>query len=107
MDCASCEPRHYLTSLAALFAASPDVMFETMYDVASDAHGLLSVIRMFGTFAEGLEFESVVARLALYRDGRHVATELFEVEDLARARARFEQVRADLDATRTASQEEG
>jgi hypothetical protein len=59
---------------------------------------------MFGTLAEGGEFESIFVRLNWYRDGRPVGTELFELEDLERARARFEALRPDPD--RMASLEE-
>jgi hypothetical protein len=44
---------------------------------------------MSGTNAEGGEFESFSVRLWLYRDQRVVQVELFELDDLDRALARF------------------
>ncbi len=45
-----------------------------------------------GTNAEGGEFESVFVGLSLYRGARLVGVELFELEDLDAARARFQEL---------------
>lgn len=55
-------------------------------------HGSLSVGRLFGTLRDGGPFEAVFVRLNRYEDGRSVGTELFEVEDLKRAKARFDEL---------------
>jgi hypothetical protein len=82
---------------AALLEQSPDAVPEPLYYVASEEHGSLSLARTFGTLAEGGEFESVFWSLWLYRDGRPVALERFEPEDLDLARARFEELRPGID----------
>ena len=79
----------YVASLTALFELAPDVTIETLYTVATEKHGELVMAHMFGTLADGGEFEIVFVRLALYQDGRGVGAELFEPEDLDVARARF------------------
>jgi len=83
------EREDYLASLAALFEQAPDASVETLYLVAVEKHGMLVVARNFGTLQEGGEFESVYVRMALFRDGRIVRAEMFELEELDRARARF------------------
>jgi hypothetical protein len=86
----------YVASVAALYEQSPDLTTDVLYHVAAAEHGSLSVGRMFGTLAGGGAFESVFVRLNAYRDGRWAgSTELFELEDLDRARARFEELRND------------
>jgi ketosteroid isomerase-like protein len=83
------EKADYLASLAALFEEAPDVSVETLYIVAVEPHGVLMVARNFGTLREGGEFESPYVRIMLHRDGRLAAVEMFELEDLDAARARF------------------
>jgi class 3 adenylate cyclase len=87
------EKADYLASLAALFEQAPDVGVETLYIVAVEAHGVLMVARNFGTLREGGEFESPYVRIMLHRGERLAAVEMFEVEELDAARARFEELR--------------
>jgi DnaJ-domain-containing protein 1 len=86
----------YVDSLAALFGEAPDVIIETLYTVAAEKHGSLITVRMFGTLVDGGAFESVMVRLASFRGERIVGQELFEPEDLAAARARFDTLRSGL-----------
>jgi ketosteroid isomerase-like protein len=83
----------WLAWLATLFEQSPDSITEPLHYVAGDQHGTLYVGHTFGTLPEGGAFESPFVCLWLYRDGRVVGCELFEPEDLDRARARFEELR--------------
>ncbi len=85
----------YVASIRPLFEGAPDFFTDNLYYVAIEPHGTLAIARTFGTLAEGGEFESVFVRLALYRDDRFARIEQFEVEDLDRARARFEELRPD------------
>jgi ketosteroid isomerase-like protein len=85
----------YLAFVAALFEQSPDVLIEGLYTVAVETHGILDVCHMFGT-RDGGDFESVFARIVLHQGDQTVGAELFEVEDLDIARARFEALRSDL-----------
>jgi ketosteroid isomerase-like protein len=85
----------YVATLAVLFESSPDVSTETLYYVADEPHASLNVGRMFGTLEDGGAFESIFVRLARFRAGRFAEVELFELEDLDRARARFESLRPD------------
>jgi class 3 adenylate cyclase len=83
----------YVASIAAMLEQSPDMTTDTLYHVAVGEHASLTVGRMFGSLHHGGEFEIPFVRLNLYRDGRQVGTELFELEDLELARARFEALR--------------
>jgi ketosteroid isomerase-like protein len=83
----------YVASLRPLFEETRDFSTDNLYYVAAETHGSLAVARTFGTLAAGGEFESVFARLLLYRDGRIGAVEQFELEHLDVARARFEELR--------------
>jgi hypothetical protein len=82
----------YIAFLAALFELSPDATLEPLYYVAAEKHGHLAVAHWSGTLAEGGEFESVFVQLVRYPDGRPLSAELFELEDLDAARARFEEL---------------
>jgi hypothetical protein len=83
----------YLASLAALFEQAPDVSAETLYIVALEPHGMLMVARNFGKLREGGEFESPYLRIMLHQGDRLVGVEMFELDHLDRARARFEALR--------------
>src|SRR5262249_41889780 len=86
----------YIASVAALFEQPSDLTFEILYMVAAEKHGSLAVGRTFGTLAEGGgEFESLYVRLAQYKGDQYVGMELFELDDLDVARARFEELRPD------------
>src|SRR5262249_55198204 len=85
----------YIAWLAALFEESSDAIIEPFYYVATGEHGFVAVGHTFGTLAEGGGFECVWAQVGLNQGGRPVAAELFEVEDLDRAQARFEELRPD------------
>jgi len=84
----------FVASLAAAFEQSGDVTFETLWHVAIAEHGMLSVGRTFGTLRDGGEWESVLLRLTRHEGDRLIGMELFELEDLDRARARFQELRA-------------
>jgi hypothetical protein len=83
----------YLASLAALWELSRDVMLEPLYVVAVADHGRLYVCRWFGTNAEGGGFDAVSVCLALAREGRPAGLEMYELDELDAARARFEALR--------------
>ena len=67
-----------------------------MYDVATAEHGVLAVGHTIGTLAESGAFESVFGQIVLFQGDQVVGVELFELEDLDAARARFEKLRPDL-----------
>ena len=85
----------YIASHAALWELAPDMMLDTLYYVAAAEHASLAVARIFGTLADGGAFESIAAQINWYENGRVVGIELFEPEDLDRARALFESRRRD------------
>jgi tetratricopeptide (TPR) repeat protein len=85
----------YLASIQAMFEQTLDGRSENLYRVAADRHGTLHVARTVGSLLTGGAFESVYVRLQRYRGERWVATELYELEDLERARARFDELRAE------------
>jgi hypothetical protein len=81
-----------IASLAALWDLSRDVRIEPLYEVAAAPHGLLLVNHWFGTNAEGGDFETVYVALVHIERERFAALELFEIDDLEAARARFEEL---------------
>ncbi len=83
----------YIASLAALFELSADVRLDPLYQVASAPHGVVTVNRWAGTNVEGGDFEAVFVFIGLRRGDQPVGAELFELEDLAAALARLEQLR--------------
>jgi hypothetical protein len=84
----------YVKALAVVFELSLGLFAEQLYLIAAEEHGSLSVIRVFGTAADGGgEFELIFVELFSYRHGKLVASELFELEDLDAARARFAELR--------------
>jgi hypothetical protein len=90
------EREDYVASLAALFEHAPDTTVETLYHLAVEKHGMLEVARNFGTLRDGGAFESPYVRIMRHRGDRLVGVEMFEIEHLDRARARFAELRADL-----------
>jgi hypothetical protein len=83
------EAEAHIASLAALYELSPDVRLEILNQIAMAKHGALFLARWFGTNAEGGEFESVFLTLTLDRHAQPVGFEIFEIDDLDTARARF------------------
>jgi ketosteroid isomerase-like protein len=80
----------FVASLAPLAEQAPDFCIETLFTIAIGEHGMLDMARVFGTLAaSGGAFETFYARLGTWRGDRIVAMELFEPNDLDRARARF------------------
>jgi ketosteroid isomerase-like protein len=88
----------FLAWLAALFEQSADAIIEPFYYLATGEHVFVAVGHTFGTLAEGGAFEFVWAQVGLNQGGRPVTVELFEVEDLDAALARYEALRAELAA---------
>ncbi|MGH7288251.1 MAG: hypothetical protein ACREI8_09575 [Myxococcota bacterium] len=72
---------------AGLFQESPDAVVEALYFLAIEPHGTLSVGHSFGTNRSGGTFESVFVSV---NSPNHI--EVFDLEDLDRARARFEEL---------------
>ena len=85
----------FIAWVGSLFEQSPDAIFESMYEVATGPHAVLHVDHVVGTLAEGGAFEQVFVMLAWFRGDRLAGAEVFELEDLDRARARFEALRAE------------
>ena len=86
----------YVASVAALVELSADaVVGQPLYYLADEPHGSLSIAHSFGTLAEGGAFESVYAMISLYGTGDMIRVELFELEELEAAKARFEELRPD------------
>ena len=75
--------------LAALFEEFPDALIEPLYFLAVEPHGTLAVAHTFGTNRSGGAFESVYVQVFTS------SAELFDLDDLDRARARLEELRPD------------
>jgi hypothetical protein len=84
----------YLDSLTALWELSPDVRLEMLYEVRRAPNAFLGVLRWFGTNAEAGEFEAVFLGVTRIQDERQVGTDLFEIDEMDTALARFEELSA-------------
>jgi hypothetical protein len=85
----------YIESLRAMFELSSDVRIEPIYEIRVARHALLSANHWYGTNAEGGDFEAVYAALIHVESERFVGLELFEIENLEAANARFESLGAE------------
>jgi ketosteroid isomerase-like protein len=86
----------YTESVVALWKIAPDSHAEVGWRwLAIDRHGAITVARRTGTVPDGGgEFESEYLFLYLVRDGRITRVELFEMNALDMALARFEELRS-------------
>ena len=85
----------YVRSVAALHELAPDALVGLpLYFLADEPHGTLSIAHSFGTLADGGAFESVYAMIMLYGPDGMTGVELFELDDLDTAKARFAELRA-------------
>ena len=79
--------------MQALFELSPDVVIgQPLYVLADEPHATLAIAHSFGTLAEGGAFESVYAMITVYGSKGLAGAELFELDDLEAAKARFEEL---------------
>ena len=65
---------------------------DSLYQLAVAPHGIVTVNRWAGTNAEGGDFEAVFVFIGVLRGERPAGVELFELEDLDAALARFEEL---------------
>jgi len=85
----------YVASVAALRELAPDAMVgQSLYYLADEPHGTLSIGHSFGTLSEGGAFESCYAMILLFGPDGIVGGELFELDHLEAAKARFAELRA-------------
>jgi hypothetical protein len=80
----------YANWMSSLFEQSHDAIIEPLYFLAMESHAVLGVAHSFGTLPGGGSFENVFAQV-ISPD----CVEIFELEDLDRAWARFEALRPD------------
>ena len=78
----------WLESVAALAELAPDWQAEVLRILAWNERGAAQLIRIFGT-REGGPFENLFVRIILTDGERVQRVELFDVEDIERALARF------------------
>jgi len=90
-------PDGYLAWLGTLFEQSSDAIIEPLYYVATDPRGsvFVAVGHTLGTSHDGGEFESVFVQVVFHRGGRIAGAELFELDDLDAALARYEALRTE------------
>jgi hypothetical protein len=79
----------FIEWMRSLFEQSSDAIVEPLYFLAVEPHAALLVAHSFGTLADGGAFENIFAQI-----WSPDTVELFELDDLDRARARFEELRA-------------
>jgi hypothetical protein len=65
---------------------------EELYSPVADAKGRVNVVCTSGANSEGGAVESFFVALIFYRDGKLARMEMFEVEQLDAAVARFEEL---------------
>ena len=86
----------YVDANAVLWDLAPDQRIEFGSSwLGFDRHGVVATLRRAGTLTDGGAFESEYVWLSLARDGRVTHLELFEVEQLGAALARFDELRPD------------
>jgi len=86
----------YLASIAAMYEISSDLRVDALYNVSIAEHGIVYVARWSGANTEGGEFDAVYVCLGLLRNRRPAGLEIFELEQLDAALARFEALRVEL-----------
>jgi ketosteroid isomerase-like protein len=79
----------WITSIQALADLAPDLAAETRQVLAWNRHGLVSVVRNFGTVPDGGPFENLYVQVLLIAGGRIQRYEAFDPTDADRAVARF------------------
>jgi len=85
----------FVASLDALWQLAPATEIEWGRSwLACARHGGITVVRRFGTLPDGGPFESEHLELFVHADGRATHLELFDLDDLDRALARFAELRA-------------
>jgi hypothetical protein len=85
----------YVASLPPLWDLAPDIQFDAPFRLALGRHGLVSVMRSFGTLREGGAFERPRVGVMTVAGGLITRIELFDVEAADAALARFEELRPD------------
>jgi class 3 adenylate cyclase len=88
----------YLAVCEALWELDVVVAFAPLAILMWNRRGVLHMARGSGTF-EGGRFENVFLRLMVFRDDQVARVELFELDDLDAARARFDELCPDDDAS--------
>jgi hypothetical protein len=79
----------FIDWMTSLFEQSSDAIVEPLYFLAVEPHAALMVAHSFGTLADGGAFENIFVQI-----WSPDTVEVFELDDLERARARFEELRA-------------
>ncbi len=83
----------WVRGLAALARLSSDYAIDEYRTLAADAHGRVELTRLVGTQPDGGDFERDLVGVYIVA-GRHITGyELFDLDDVDRALARFEELR--------------
>ncbi len=77
---------------------APDYAPEPLHAIAWNRHGVVTLIRNYGTLREGGPFENVFSCVCMTAEGRITRLEPFPAEESAKAVARLNELRAVLDA---------
>jgi hypothetical protein len=79
-----------MQSLEVIDELAPDVQIDDApFGIAVERHGSVGVARIVGTLASGGAFESYRVNVAIVERGRISRLEVFELDDLPAALARF------------------
>jgi hypothetical protein len=86
----------YVEAVVALWELAPDARIEIGWHwPACERHVAVTTLRRSGTIADGGAFESDDLMLLVMAGGLVTGMELFEIDALDAALARFEELRAD------------
>jgi class 3 adenylate cyclase/ketosteroid isomerase-like protein len=86
----------YVASVRAVLELAPDAVLRTLHTLAIDARRMLSVTGWSGTRDGGAFDTSAVLVQSLAADGRSERFDMYGLEQLDQARARYEALRPDL-----------
>jgi class 3 adenylate cyclase len=85
-------PDEYAAFLAALLESTVESRFESVRSVRLDPRGSIDVARLTGTTVDGAPFELDALQVAVVRDGKLAHWEMFPLDGVDAAQARFEQL---------------
>lgn len=87
-------PDDYVAFLAALLESTVESRFESVRSVRLDPRGSIDVARLTGTTIDGAPFELDALQVTVVRDGKLAHWEMFPLDGVDAAQARFEQLMA-------------
>jgi hypothetical protein len=85
----------YVAMAVAWWDLAPDVQLSQTHVLAQDSYGEVGVTRAWGTSREGGAFEVLMIGIGIVANGQYTRLEVFDIEDVDRALARFTELGAE------------